>query len=133
MSGETHLAKLIVAMSPELSDEEYVFCTFENAHYGDHAALQPIATMHESEGLTLVVPRASAERAKLDYDAVFRHISLRVHSSLEAVGLTAAFSSKLAEHGLSANVVAGYYHDHIFIPAGDAVRAMAALGELSGA
>jgi len=60
-----------------------------------------------------------------------RQITLTVHSSLEAVGLTAAFATELTRHGISANVVAGYYHDHIFVGAGDAERAVAALQGLS--
>jgi hypothetical protein len=41
---------------------------------------------------------------------------LTVHSSLEAVGLTAAFSARLAERNISCNVLAGYHHDHILVP-----------------
>jgi hypothetical protein len=62
-----------------------------------------------------------------------RQITLKVHSSLEAVGLTAAFSRALTEAGISANVVAAYYHDHIFVPATDAERAIEALRQLSAA
>lgn len=54
-----------------------------------------------------------------------------MHSSLESVGLTAKVSTKLAEHGISANIMAGYYHDHIFVPFGRASDAMAAIKELS--
>lgn len=54
-----------------------------------------------------------------------------MHSSLEAVGLTAAFATELTRHGLSANVVAGYYHDHVFVDADDAERAVAVLQTLS--
>lgn len=39
-----------------------------------------------------------------------------MHSSLEAVGLTAAVAARLAEPGISANVVAGFFHDHVFVP-----------------
>lgn len=60
-----------------------------------------------------------------------RQITLTVHSSLDAVGLTAAFATELTRHGISANVVAGYYHDHIFVAEKDAERAVAALEALS--
>ena len=55
--------------------------------------------------------------------------SLMIHSSLDAVGLTAAVASRLADHGISANVVAGYYHDHIFVPVEAAEQALGALKE----
>jgi hypothetical protein len=67
----------------------------------------------------------------VDYEFAYRLITLKVHSSLEAVGLTAAFSNKLTEHDISANVIAGYFHDHIFIQARQAEKAMAALKELT--
>ena len=63
--------------------------------------------------------------------APMRQITLTIHSSLEAVGLTGAFATELARHGISANVVAGFYHDHIFVGAADADRAMAALTDLA--
>jgi uncharacterized protein len=63
---------------------------------------------------------------------LFRRIILQVHSSLDAVGLTAAVSSKLTERGISANVIAAFYHDHIFIPAERAHEAVEALRELVG-
>lgn len=76
----------------------------------------PIASFQEREGLTLVVTAENAAACGLDYQGVFRCISLQVHSSLEAVGLTAIVSGKLAAYEISANVIAGYYHDHIFVP-----------------
>ena len=118
-------------MSPELIDREFVFCSFENGRYGEHARLEPIASFVEREGLTLVISRAKADEHDLAYESVFRGITLKVHSSLEAVGLTAAFSNKLAEHGISANVIAGYFHDHIFVQSEQADRAMAALDEFT--
>jgi len=131
MSGETSLEKLLASMAPALIDGEYVFCSFEKANYGDHAGLEPIASFAEAEGLTLVIPVSRADEQGLAYEAVFRGITLKVHSSLEAVGLTAAFSKKLTEHGISANVIAGYFHDHIFVQAEHAENAIAALNELS--
>jgi hypothetical protein len=91
----------------------------------------PFATVREAEGLTVVLPREQADRANLPYDGEFARITLRVHSALDAVGLTAAISGALAARGISANVIAGLHHDHIFVPADraqDAIDALAALG-----
>jgi hypothetical protein len=131
MTGETNLSSLLKSMEPSLLDVQYVFVTFANAQYGDHANLEPIAMVQEVEGMTLVVPRDLADQHALKYQAVFCCITLKVHSSLEAVGLTAAVSSALAKRDISANVVAGYYHDHIFVPADVAQLALEALVELS--
>jgi len=131
MSGLTALDELLRVMSPELLDGEFVFCSFANAAYGEHVNLNPIVSMVEKEGLTLVVPRQNADEAQLSYDSIFRCISLRVHSSLDAVGLTAAFAGKLADHGISANVIAGFYHDHMFVKKEEAQLAMIALEEFA--
>jgi hypothetical protein len=131
MSGEKDLHKLLAGMSPELAPGEFVFCCFEKARYGAYSELQPIAAITESEGLTLVITKAKADEHSIDYEMVFSCITLKIHSSLDAVGLTAAFSGKLGDHGISANVIAGYHHDHIFVPQDQAQKAMTALTELS--
>ncbi|MEM7118968.1 MAG: ACT domain-containing protein [Chloroflexota bacterium] len=131
MSGETNLNKLLATMAPQLLEDEYVFVTVENGRYGEHATLSPIASFMEAEGLTLVLTKSNADKEGLSYEGSFRCITLLVHSSLEAVGLTAAVATKLAAHQISANVIAGYYHDHIFIQATNADRAMSALHTLS--
>ena len=130
-AGEKDLRKLLKNMSPVLRDGEYVFLTFAKARYGEQDELEPIAAFVESEGLTLVVPKTSAQNRKLDFDGVFKCITLQVHSSLDAVGLTAAFATTLTEHGISANVIAGFYHDHIFVATQDADQAMSALRKLA--
>jgi len=129
VAGETNLIKLLASMKPILLDEEYVFCTIAGAQYGDYADITPLASFLESEGLTLLVSKSNADKANLKYEAVFKGITLTVHSSLEAVGLTAAVSNKLAENGISANVIAAYYHDHIFVQAEKAEMAIEALKE----
>lgn len=131
MTGERNLGTLVASMSPALMDGDYVFCTFQDALYGDYLDLEPIVSIRESEGLTLVVPKNKADNKSLSYESVFKGITLSVHSSLDAVGLTAAFSSKLSEHGISANVIAGYYHDHIFVQKELADKAIEALNELA--
>jgi len=77
--------------------------------------------------MTLIVEKASAKGAGLHFDEVFNKITLQVHSSLEAVGLTAAVSTALANENISANVIAAYYHDHIFVPKKDSTEALRAL------
>ena len=89
------------------------------------AALQPIASYLEDEGRSLVLHRQVADEAGLGYDSVFNCIKLAVHSSLDAVGLTAAVSNRLAVDGISANVIAAYFHDYVYVPkdrAGDALQ-----------
>ncbi len=130
MAGETDLSKLLASMAPHLMDGDFVFCTIEDAKYGDFAELLPIASFREAEGLTLVVAKEKADKAGFTYESIFKGITLEVHSSLEAVGLTAAVSSKLAESGISANVIAAYYHDHIFVPSEKADVALSALNAL---
>ncbi|MCW8860728.1 MAG: ACT domain-containing protein [Deltaproteobacteria bacterium] len=130
MEGIIALDELLKSMSPEIQSGEYVFCTVEGS-YADYADLKPLATFMESEGLTLILPVAAAEKAQLSYDSTFKQITLTIHSSLDAVGLTAAVSTKLADYGISANVVAASYHDHIFVQSEKADEALVALKELS--
>jgi uncharacterized protein len=127
MTGIDDLQQLLAGMEPELHDGEFVFCTFPNMEFADLARLDPLGMFREAEGLTLILRREAAEQERLVGAAPMRMITLTVHSSLEAVGLTAAFSARLAREGIGANVVAAFHHDHIFVPAADADRAFAAL------
>ena len=131
MNGERDLEKLLNSIAPELLNGDYVFCTFPDAQYGDYSELDPIAVINEAEGLTMIVPKPKADERNISYESVFRGITLTIHSSLDAIGLTAAFSNKLTEQGISANVIAGYYHDHIFVQSELAEKAIAALNELA--
>ncbi|AGE27105.1 ACT domain-containing protein [Pseudomonas poae] len=129
MAGETALTTLLRSMSPHLNDGEYVFCTVPDNHIP--AGCELIGSFREQEGLTLIVERQQAERAGLAFDYVAAWITLNVHSALEAVGLTAAFASALGRAGISCNVIAGYYHDHLFVGCADAQRALQVLRQLA--
>ncbi|MEM7196000.1 MAG: ACT domain-containing protein [Pseudomonadota bacterium] len=131
MVGEKDLETLLATMSPELGVEDYVFCTFPDASYGDFSELNPLATICESEGLTLIISKTQADSNNIEYESVFRRITLTIHSSLDAVGLTAAIADKLGQRGISANVVAAFYHDHFFVQSDLAAEAMEALAEFS--
>lgn len=130
MSGITELDTLLKSMAPRLLEPEFVFCTVSGALV-DYVSLNPVATFFESEGLTLVLEKGVAINAGLPFASSFRQITLTVHSSLEAVGLTAAVSAKLAAKGISVNVIAAYYHDHIFVQSSKAEMALLTLKEFS--
>lgn len=130
MAGVRDLGELLHALQPSLTDEAYVFCSVD----GDVKAyidLHPVAYFRETEGLTLLLEKEVALQARLVFEGVYRQITLKVHSSLDAVGLTAAVAGRLASEGISANVIAAYYHDHIFVPAEKAEQALASLQSLS--
>jgi hypothetical protein len=128
MAGETALATLLRSMSPQLNAGDYVFCTLADNRL---PACEVIGSFREQEGLTVIVERQQAEQAGLAFEYVAAWITLNVHSALEAVGLTAAFASALGRAGISCNVVAGYYHDHLFVGRSDAQQAMDVLQQLA--
>ncbi len=124
------LRRLLAGLRPVLSEEEYVFCVLPDLASEQFEALAPMAMVRETEGVTVVIEHARAQSAGLSCSPPFQRISLGVHSSLLAVGLTAAVASRLADHGICANMLAGYHHDHIFVPAGQGRRALALLESL---
>ncbi len=129
MTGESNLVVLLKSMKPVLHDGEYVFCVVEDLAGIDPHEVSMI--FKEAEGYSIIVEKGVADRLKLPYTYISSWISLTVHSSLEAVGLTAAFSAALAESNISCNVVAGYYHDHIFVPVNKKDLALEVLIRLS--
>lgn len=110
-------------LDPVRRPGEFVFVA------GDHGPAE--ATVREDEGTTAVLARERADALGLEYDFVAAWITLRLHSQLEAVGLTAAFSAALAEAGIGCNVLAGLHHDHLLVPADRANQAIAILEGLS--
>jgi hypothetical protein len=125
VAGVTDLDELLLTMRPEVREGEYVIVVSE-------ADLPAEATIRETEGTTLVLRREHADAAGIPYDFVASWITLTVHSDLAAVGLTAAFSTALADAGISCNVLAGYHHDHLLVSVArrdDALEVLAALSE----
>ena len=129
MSGVVELGDLLKHMAPSLDPADYTFCTVQGG-VADYVQLDPLCTFVEAEGLTLILTVASAEQAQLQFEGTYKRIALTVHSSLDAVGLTAAVSAKLTAAGISANVVAAYYHDHVFVQSQHAAKAMESLSSL---
>ena len=131
MSGERDLSILLQNLAPVLHPDEFVFCTIDPGCIP--AGVDPIATMREEEGLTLVVPRRIAEQMGLPYTFPCARITLSVNSDLDAVGLTAAISNALASEHIPCNLIAGYYHDHLFVPYAEADHVMKILSSLFSA
>lgn len=129
MSGETDLRVLIQGMTPKLNDGDYVFITVDDISKIDRN--DTICEFKEDEGTTIVLGRKKADELNLSYDYVASWITLQIHSSLDTVGLTALFSSELSKNNISCNVIAGYYHDHIFVDKENADNAIHTLINLS--
>lgn len=124
----SNLAQLLCSMEPVRNPGVYVFASLP--HGSDVSALQPVVTVQEREGITVVVDEAVAQTAQLQVLFRAAWITLNVHSDLQAVGLTAAFASALGQANISCNVIAGAFHDHIFVPVESADDAMTTLRSL---
>jgi uncharacterized protein len=129
----SNLEQLLASMQPALNAGIYVFST---VHPDSNVSrLAPVATFREREGLTVIVDESTALREGLPVLFRAAWITLSVHSDLQAVGLTAAVAEALAKAGISCNVVAAAFHDHIFVPierADDALAQLALLQAQTG-
>lgn len=125
MAGLTNLHDILGSLRPRVRPGRFVVvCAPAASDVVAHARIT------EDEGVTLVLDQADADARGLAYDAVFGWITLQVHSSLEAVGVTAAVATALARVGLSCNVLAGFYHDHLLVPVDSVDEAVEVLGGL---
>ena len=104
---------MIKGMTPKLNEGEFVIVTLPNVDHISRA--DTICEFKEEEGVTVIIAKQKADALQLPYEYIASWITLEIHSSLEGVGLTALFSSELAKNNISCNVVAAYYHDHIFV------------------
>ncbi|SFW39530.1 ACT domain-containing protein [Luteibacter sp. UNCMF366Tsu5.1] len=111
--GVTDLRALLAALDPEVDPipKRFLHVSHEKARERLPEALM---MFREAEGSTLIVdadPEASGGERML-----WAHITLRVQSSLTAVGMMAAVSAALAKRGIPCNPVSAFLHDHLFVP-----------------
>jgi hypothetical protein len=125
--GERDLARMLASLDAERRVGTFVFVT------GNWPDLRPVAlaTIEESEGTTYLVRTDDARRAGAPAELEMAWLTLRVWSALESVGLTAAVSRAMAERGIACNMLAGYHHDHLLVPADRADDAMLVVRGLS--
>jgi hypothetical protein len=131
VAGERDLGRLLAGLDPVLHDELLVYATLPPG--SALPAVDVVVQVAEREGTTLVVPAADAQRLGLRHEFPCRRIELRVGSDLEAVGLTAAVAGALASEGIAANVVAGFFHDHVLVPTDRGAEARDVLVDLTTA
>jgi len=127
------VAQMLAALEPQLLPDTFVFACLPEEADADCVAMAPIATFREAEGFTVVVEHSRAEAAGLAVNGLFRCITLGLNSGLYEVGLTAAVATALAKENISANVIAAFHHDHVFVPTERAEEALAVLQGLGDA
>jgi uncharacterized protein len=128
MNPVSDLSVLLKTLEPALNPGVFVFASVKDGRAIDPAVI--VASIREPEGLSVITGETDAANNGLNVLFRCAWITLTVNSALDAVGLTAAFASALGRSGISCNVVAGAYHDHIFVPVESAQTAMQVLRQL---
>ena len=129
MAGEADLSKILLSLQPRLNPGLWVFCSLPANEIP--SGVNPLMTFRESEGLAFIISQEEADKVGLIFTFPSEWITLEIHSSLESFGLTSVVSKILADANISANIVAAYYHDHIFVPTGRGQEALALLNALA--
>lgn len=124
-------AEMIASMAPRLEPDIFHYCTTTDEDLANRCLPVAQCFFLEREGRTFILREADALRLGLDMAMPMRQITLTVHSALDGVGLMAAFARVLADRAIPCNVVAAYFHDHLFVPADRADEALAALQNLA--
>ena len=122
--------EMVRSMDPQVVPGIFVFATVPQIEsVPDDVGVY--STVREAEGLSVVIAYDDAHRFGPTEPVKLGWITLSVNSSLEGVGLTAAVSGVLAEHGIACNVIAGHHHDHLLVPVGEVDAAIQLLKTLA--
>jgi hypothetical protein len=130
MPGETDLGRLLASLDPQLDLREFGYAILPH-DVSLPPGLRPFGLFREDEGLTVIATAADLAASGIPALTGLARLTMMVHSSLEAVGMTAAMATALTRAGISANVVAAYHHDHIFVPWDRRDEAVAVLRSLA--
>jgi hypothetical protein len=128
MTGETHLPNILSRIDVDVRPGTYALISRRSADAAADAVAE--ARISEPEGITYVVPEAFARMQGEPPGFVAAWLTLRVHTALNAVGVTASVAGVLADRGIACNVLAGHFHDHLLVPAARRDDAVAAIRSL---
>lgn len=123
--AERDLTRLLAGLAPVMRRMPYVVTETE-------MDIPAAAIVVEDEATTKIVEQTVADAHHLEYSYVAAWITCTIESDLEAVGMTAAISSALADSGISCNMLAGSRHDHLLVPWHRRDDAIAVLWGLAG-
>lgn len=126
MESLTSLDETLAALGPQAAGN-YVFATTDSVPPG----LEPFAIIREAEGLTLIVEATEAFQYGLGTSELFTRITPSAVTALNSVGLTATITQTIASRGIPCNVIAGFNHDHFFVPADRSQEVVSLLDSLS--
>lgn len=132
MSGQTNVNAMLRSLSVSVRPDKYVVVTLAPDAVVPGLSEGVAAVIDETEGPTVIATIERAEREGWPQEFIAAWLTLDVHSALEAVGLTAAFSRALGRAGIPCNVIAGFYHDHILVPHDKSEAAVEVIEALSG-
>lgn len=116
------------SLDPVLEPGIYVYCSLPPGTIDVPSAV--VASIREPEGLSVIVTEATAEA--MAWRVLMRVAWIRFGqvTDIAAVGLTVAVSAALGQAGIPCNMVAGAYHDHVFVPVDQAAEALELLKQL---
>ncbi|KJV29719.1 hypothetical protein VI08_15665 [Luteibacter yeojuensis] len=127
-ASTSDLRALLAALDPAVDPvpKRFIHVSHERARERMGEALM---MFREDEGTTLIVDVTEDD---LSGDRMlWACITLRVQSSLTAVGMMAAVSAAFAKRGIPCNPVSAFLHDHLFVPWDRREDALDALSHLT--
>lgn len=119
------LGRILASLEVVRRDGVFAVCSVDDVPDADVEAV-----VFEDEGITVVLPLEQAQELRLSWGFEAAWLTVAVPTALSAVGVTATLARALADEGLPCNVLAGYHHDHLLVPADRVEEAAAAIASL---